>query len=408
MNYRLSSVLLAALISLSIVAGCAQAPEEVVSGSQTAPSQTGGSSKSEENSMVNITGLSSGFTTESAAPTRDTGALDSATRPVPGTSRTAGDAGTGQTAAKTTAKAITASSTSKPAVKLPLSVEWLIKASLEYETIEPTYDGKNWVAYKGYGKGGYDLIDTAGKVVLSGGDIDIDGNHPDRIIVKKGDWPNTQYSMADTSGNMIVPFQNKSLLFYGEVILKEKSTENYTFVIIDKDGKELGDYNGDVGYGSVPDDSYLLDRKTSTVYYSKYCLENGNDMDYFYDTQETEKVSDCPKKLIAIVGDILPTGDSTYKFKIQNPLGFGVVVDGQLKSTKFYPSLYLLKTGNSWERDLYHAGTGSGENRRYGLTNAAGEVIYPLEFESLASNDNCNAAAVKQNGKWGFVKLPAL
>ena len=85
-------------------------------------------------------------------------------------------------------------------------------------------------------------------------------------------------------------------------------------------------------------------------------------------------------------------------------LGYGAVINGELKSTTLYKELSLLKGFSDWRRDLYIAGTGT---ERF-FTNTAGRAVLTEKFADISANESCTAAAVKQNGKWGFIRVPEL
>ena len=38
----------------------------------------------------------------------------------------------------------------------------------------------------------------------------------------------------------------------------------------------------------------------------------------------------------------------------------------------------------------------------------AGRAVLTEKFADISANESCTAAAVKQNGKWGFIRVPEL
>ncbi len=108
------------------------------------------------------------------------------------------------------------------------------------------------------------------------------------------------------------------------------------------------------------------------------------------------------KKYVALVGENIK--DKSVEELIPSFLGYGAVINGELKSTTLYNELSLLKGFSDWRRDLYIAGTGT---ERF-FTNMAGRAVLTEKFADISANESCTAAAVKQNGKWGFIRVPEL
>ncbi len=395
MKQRIFSISLAALLIIASAAGCAKPPVPSP-GSSDMPQMTGGmsggSAQSTLPSETASTRTTESHTTGKNGSTTHTVTVEqpSSSTKKPGTSKTAENP-------QPTAPA------TKPAVKLPLEVEWVTKPSLDYEYIEPTYDGKNWVAKKEKAdQNYYDLIDDKGRVLYS---FDYTGSPhpkmcpdiPDRIVINRRhpDSYSTEYALLDTSGNLIIPYQKEEICFYGDGLFMLEKGPEYNYIQVDKNGKKIGDYTGDMGYGGPGEHSFVYEKQSGTLYNTWGAWDNQYEM--------LQEEGDIPDRLVAWIGETVKDADEYYK-TLDPYYGMGVLLKGKIVSQKFYDELSFIKESSSRTTDLYRAFKGD----LCGLTNAAGEVVYPLVFEDLAANEACANAAVKQNGKWGFVKLPAL
>ncbi len=294
-------------------------------------------------------------------------------------------------------------------VKLPLNVEWITKPTLEYFSIRPTYDGKGWLALKDlnlehfgdyHSAGDYEvqLIDQSGKVLLkfdnqnSMYDI-ICEEIPDRIVVFKDD----KFALYDTSGKVILPFQDNVIFFFNGMLLMEK--KDFTHMKLDKNGKQTENYNGNVFPGGRGDPELIYEKQSGSLY-ETWIDDKENNIFYIGDKMNSSS------QAVAYVGETLKNySEYSQYYKIPEPFyGMGVIVNGKLASEKFFDKLSLVKLGKDHSRNLYGAFAGE----KCGLVNTAGVTVYPFEFEDMAANNACSAAAVQKNGKWGFVKIPVL
>ena len=305
-----------------------------------------------------------------------------------------------QTTSTTKGKQTTAA---KPLAALPLKTQWILKPSLNYETVIPTTDGKNWIGGK-YEWGDIraaSLINTTGKVIVQA-DLMTPAKGKtfgDRIVACKGG----KYALLSTDGKVILDYQENCLMVYLDLCLMDKNTlddsKGSDWVEIDRSGKEIGKYEGMIGYGSG-EYVYLFDRKTKLLYSS---FADGGEI-YTFSTSVMKK--DIPSRCIALVGENLKEkySEEDESLSVSSFLGYGVVINGELKSTAFYKELSLLNGFSDWRRDLYIAGTGT---ERF-FTNTAGRAVLTEKFADISANNNGTVAAVKQNGKWGFIRIPEL
>ena len=97
---------------------------------------------------------------------------------------------------KATTKATTTTTAKKPA-SLPIAVKWKTKATLSYNNVVPTCDGKNWIAYTDDAQ---KLIDVTGKVLFEASYIELDSYHSDRLIAHD---ENGNHALLDTSGKVL-------------------------------------------------------------------------------------------------------------------------------------------------------------------------------------------------------------
>ncbi len=228
MKKRLSVLLAAALFAALLLTGCPnkdKAPDasgEESSAAAVTTTAAAGEPDAEQNSAES---------TDSGEPTPSDTASADASSSVGGaevsaenTSRQAAQTKAGH-AAQTTAKSKPGQTTAatkatqtmaKPLAALPLKTQWILKPSLDYETVIPTTDGKNWVG----GKESF-LFNTAGKVIMQAYFMNCGTKQQfvDRIVACKGE----KYALLSTDGKVILDFQNNRLTFYGKFCLKEKT-----------------------------------------------------------------------------------------------------------------------------------------------------------------------------------------
>lgn len=411
MKKRLSVLLAAALFAALLLTGCPnkdKAPDASGEESSAAAVMTTAAAAGE-------TDAESGSTesTDSGEPTPSDTASADASSSVGGaeasaenTSRQAAQTKAGnaaQTTAKpkpgqTTAATKATQTTAKPLAALPLKTQWILKPRLDYETVIPTTDGKNWVGSKERYIDAF-LINTAGKVLAQADFMKCGTKQQfgDRIVACKDE----KYALLSTDGKVILNYQEKYLIFYEDYCLIDKTTDTSQeneWVKIDRFGKEIGKYEGRVGYASGPEEIYLFDRKAKLLY-SAYV---GRDIIYSYSVIK----KDIPSKCIALVGENLKEkySEEDDDLPVSSFLGYGAVINGELKSTAFYKELSLLNGFSDWRRNLYIAGTGT---ERF-FTNTAGKAVLTEKFADISANESCTVAAVKQNGKWGFIRVPEL
>ena len=371
----------AAVMTTAAAAGETDSAESTDSGEPT-PSDT---ASADASSSVGGAEVSAENTSRQAAQTKAGHAAQTTAKPKPG-----------QTAATKATQ-----TTAKPLAALPLKTQWILKLSLDYETVIPTTDGKNWVGGR-KNSGGKEsfLFNTAGKVIMQADFMNCGTKQQfgDRIVACKDE----KYALLSTDGKVILDFQNNRLTFYGEFCLKEKTYLEGDWVKIDRSGKEIGKYEGIVGYGAMKEDIYLFDQKNRIVYSATT----------IYDAQAPYHIVDfckgpticksASKKYVALVGENIK--DKSVEELIPSFLGYGAVINGELRSTTLYKELSLLKGFSDWRRDLYIAGTGT---ERF-FTNTAGRAVLTEKFSDISANNNGTVAAVKQNGKWGFIRVPEL
>ena len=412
MKKRLSVLLAAALFAALLLTGCPNKDK--------APDASGEESSA---AAVTTTAVAAGETdaesgstesTDSGEPTPSDTASADASSSVGGaevsaenTSRQTAQTKAGnaaQTTAKpkpgqTTAATKATQTTAKPLAALPLKTQWILKPSLNYETVIPTTDGKNWIGgkYEWGSISAASLINTTGKVIMQTDEMTpAEGKtFSDRIVACKGG----KYALLSTDGKVILDYQDNQLKVWGEdCLLMQKNNDIENWVEIDRSGKEIRKYDGMVGYGSSVVEIYMFDRKAKLLY-SALLID---DVD-IVDTSAIKK--NGPSKCVALVGENLKekSGWDDY-YSISSFLGYGVVINGEPRSTTLYKELSLLKGFSDWRRDLYIAGTGT---ERF-FTNTAGRAVLTEKFADISANETCTAAAVKQNGKWGFIRIPEL
>ncbi len=301
MKQRILNISLAALLIIASAAGCTKPPIPSP-GSSDMPQMTGGmSSESAQSTLPSETASTSATESHTTGKTGSTTHAATIKQPSgstkkPDTSKTAGNS-------QPTAPA------TKPAVKLPLEVEWVTKPSLDYEYVEPTYDGKNWVAKKEKAdQNCYDLIDDKGRVLYS---FDYTGSPhpmmnpdiPDRIVINRQhpDSYSTEYALLDTSGNLIIPYQKEEICFYGDGLFMLEKGPEYNYIQVDKNGKKIGDYTGDMGYGGPGEHAFVYEIQTGTLYNTWGAWDNQYEM--------LQEEDDTPDRLVAWIGETVKDKD---------------------------------------------------------------------------------------------------
>ena len=424
MKKRLSVLLAAALFAALLLTGCPnkdKAPDASGEESSAAAVMTTAAAAGE-------TDAESGSTesTDSGEPTPSDTASADASSSVGGaevsaenTSRQTAQTKAGnaaQTTAKpkpgqTTAATKATQTTAKPLAALPLKTQWILKPSLNYDMVRPTTDEKNWIGgmssngeYEWTSLEAASLIDSKGKVIVRADLMTpaVGKTFGDRIVARKGE----KYALLSTDGKVILDYQDNWMFIWGDdCLLMQKGKDNWEFVQIDHSGKKIGDYKGIVGLGGGPEEICLFDRKKKLLYSAE--LDRDTILgDTIYSSSISVIKKDIPSKCIALVGENLKekySGEDD-ELPISSFLGYGVVINGELKSTAFYKELSLLNGFSDWRRDLYIAGTGT---ERF-FTNTAGKAVLTEKFADISANESCTVAAVKQNGKWGFIRVPEL
>ena len=419
MKKRLSVLLAAALFAALLLTGCPnkdKAPDASGEESSAAAVMTTAAAAGE-------TDAESGSTesTDSGEPTPSDTASADASSSVGGaevsaenTSRQTAQTKAGnaaQTTAKpkpgqTTAATKATQTTAKPLAALPLKTQWILKPSLDYDMVRPTTDEKNWIggtpsydSYEWTSLKAASLIDSKGKVIVRADLMTpaVGKTFSDRIVARKGE----KYALLSTDGKVILDYQDNWMFIWGDdCLLMQKGNDNWEFVQIDRFGKKIGDYKGNVGLGGGPEEICLFDRKTKLLYSAEL------DRDTIYSSSISVIKKDIPSKCIALVGENLKEkySEEDDDLPVSSLLGYGAVINGELKSTTLYKELSLLNGFSDWRRDLYIAGTGT---ERF-FTNTAGKAVLTEKFADIPANNNGTVAAVKQNGKWGFIRVPEL
>ena len=420
MKKRLSVLLAAALFVALLLTGCPnkdKAPDASGEESSAAAVMTTAAAAGE-------TDAESGSTesTDSGEPTPSDTASADASSSVGGaevsaenTSRQIAQTKAGnaaQTTAKpkpgqTTAATKATQTTAKPLAALPLKTQWILKPSLNYDMVRPTTDEKNWIggtpsydSYEWTSLKAASLIDSKGKVIVQADLMTpaVGKTFSDRIVARKGE----KYALLSTDGKVILDYQDNWMFIWGDdCLLMQKRKDSWKFVQIDHSGKKIGDYDeSNVGLGGGPEEICLFDRKTKLLYSAEL------DRDTIYSSSISVIKKDIPSKCIALVGENLKEkySEEDDDLPVSSFLGYGAVINGELRSTAFYKELSLLKGFSDWRRDLYIAGTGT---ERF-FTNTAGKAVLTEKFADISAKDNGTVAAVKQNGKWGFIRVPEL
>lgn len=304
-----------------------------------------------------------------------------------------------QTTSTTKGKQTTAA---KPLAALPLKAQWILKPSLAYDRVVPTSDGKNWIggtlsgeSYEWTSIKVASLIDTTGRVIARADLMTpaVGKTFSDRIVAKKGE----KYALLSTDGKVILDYQDNWLLIWGDdrLLMQKDPTDGDSWVQIDHSGKEIGKYKDGVGLGSSEKSLYLLDRKAKLLYSA--LIISG-----WYYAEVSAVKQNIPPKCVALVGERINADEE--EDVVEKAAGWGAVINGELKSAVLYKELSLLMSFDDWRRDLYIAETDTESL----FTNTAGQAVLTEKFSGIFANENCTAAAVKQNGKWGFIRIPEL
>ncbi len=388
---RHSALVLASIMILSLFCACKKEPtENMGSASNTV----------QGNTTSSLTNTNSIFESDSTQPGQTTdipnnSQTESSTQPqTPSTSENSGNTGN---PSDTAGKGDTPTETPE---ENPLpSVEWILTPSVseDYASFAGNTHflvGPDWHTRTS-------LYDFTGNLILKADDIEAYNSaltSVERMIVYK----NNQYALTDLSGRIVFDYQDHPITTYGgDTILlkKEVGGDNKEYWIIDKNGNIIGDF-GEIpgGWGYAPDEWTFTCYDTSSKKLYELTLTEGSESNEVIGVKELSSATDSP--IVPVVSNLqynITTGEYSY----QN-LGYGIFEDGKLQTTKVFESLTLISSTPSPANRLYF---GQLKGETYTVVSRTGETVFRNQFEAFSDIEDFGIL-VKENGKWGIMKVP--
>lgn len=229
-------------------------------------------------------------------------------------------------------------------------------------------------------------------------------------IVKK----NNQYGIMDSNGKMTFAFQNFDVIYlYNEIILWDDNPN-----VIDKYGSFVKNFEGGWGgYGLID----IFDTSTNKVYQgyalngteNKYVITNERSSSGIYGVYIVKSISIKDETDSYGETNNVMTIDTSYE-----TIAYNAQINTMMGKAKIYKSGSILSQEYdsilmSTDSKYFSVRTGG----KFYMVDSNGQKLYSTGFDLIADDFGCsleflncdyfnadNLAAVKVNGKWGFIK----
>lgn len=238
--------------------------------------------------------------------------------------------------------------------------------------------------------------------------IDVGEYYNDCCIVKS---ENEKYGITGASGNLLLNCNYNKISCFSSDYFAVINSDN-EFYWIDTNGDRRRNYNGEetvVELGPLTEQIFWV--KLENEKYAFYNLENQKVSDEY---TETTNFSDGVAAVLDgswyIVNTVMEhVNDIPYAMIITNKNNY-VSNSERLFASEGTGYKMLDSSGNTVSDDLYENarlfidGTAAAvqQNGKWGFVNINGEIVIKPEYEDARSFNN-GFAAVKRDGKWGFI-----